>query len=226
MSIDGKINCPACGSSNSGITALTRSIECAQCGQWIHFNNNIWSSTGRFEHEIDAPGFLRTGRAGLLQQVRFHVAGRVRLGYKRGHWDEWWLAFEDGTGCWIEEDDGNYLLHTEVSLNDTQTDDAKNSGALNTAAALEFRVDTEALQATHVGQFIDAGNERWFVTETGNATVLGAEGQLPVSVSPGLTMRYLDAVTGGRELAIELWPEGALASISTLLDATTLRWDS
>ena len=186
----------------------------------------MWSSAGRFEHEIDAPGFLRTGRSGELQHRRFNVAGRVRLGYKRGHWDEWWLTFEDGTGFWIEEDDGNYLLHTEVPLNNTQSDRVERSDTVYSAAALDFSVDIDLLQAARVGEFIEAGNERWFVTETGTATILGAEGQLPVGISPGLTMRYLDAVTGGRELAIELWPEGALASISTLLDATTLRWDS
>ena len=213
MSIDGEINCPACGSSNTGITALTRSAECAQCGQWIHFSNNIWSASGRFEHEIDAPGYLRVGRAGALNKRRFQVAGRVRLGYKRGHWDEWWLSFEDGAGNWIEEDDGSYLMHKEVPLMQSGLD---HPGSM----------DTGSLQHTRVGQFIEAGGENWFVTEAGTATILGAEGQLPVTVTPGQQMRYLDAVTGGRELAIELWPEGALASISTLLDATELSWSS
>jgi len=166
------------------------------------------------------------GRSGQLLHVRFNVAGRVRLGYKRGHWDEWRLIFEDGTGCWIEEDDGNYLRHAEVSQDATISDRVVHSGTAGATGAPGFTVDTVALEATRVGQFIDAGYERWFVTETGTATVLGAEGQLPVSVSPRQKMRYLDAVTGGRELAIELWPEGALASISTLLDATTLRWDN
>lgn len=192
----------------------------------MHYNNNQWSTSGRFEHEIDAPGYLRTGRSGTLEDQRFTVAGRVRLGYKRGHWDEWWLSFEDGTGCWIEEDDGNYQRHTEVSLNDTHTDKARQSDAMDAASALDFKLDTVALAATRVGQFIPAGNEQWFVTETGAANVLGAEGQLPVTVSPEQTMRYLDAVTGGRKLSIEVWPDGALASVSTLIDTSALRWDT
>jgi len=128
---------------------------------------------------LDAPPLLRVGRSGILEKRRFMVEGRVRLASLDGHWDEWWIQFEDGTGQWIEEDDGSYNLHHEQSTEDNLAVDIK---------------------------------------------VTGVQGQLPVSMSPGFDMHYIDAVADGKELSLELWINEVTASISSTLVAADILW--
>ena len=71
---------------------------------------------------------------------------------------------------------------------------------------------------------LNAGTESWFITEKGEAEVLAVEGQLPVSLSPGFKLTYLDAVAGGRELAIEIWLNEVSASISRQLSPKDIQW--
>ena len=132
--------------------------------------------------------------------------GSGRLASIDGHWDEWWIQFEDGTGQWIEEDDGSYNLHHEQSTGD------------------ELSEQISTLRELSPGSMLQASGNNWFITETGDATVTGVQGQLPVSLTPGFDMHYIDAVADGKELSLELWMNEVSASISSTLVAADIHW--
>ena len=161
-----------------------------------------WVAGGEFTRALDAPAFLAVGREGRLEGARVEVAGRARLGYEDGEWDEWWVRGEDGTGRWLEEDDGRYLLHEPVAAS----------------------VPTGA--SVGVGGTLEADGRRWLVVESFEATVLGAEGELPVPVPAGSRVRCVDAVGGGARLSLELWGDETLASIARPADEAGLVWDA
>lgn len=199
-----EVNCPSCGGSNNGISPISRSLSCAHCGNLLYFNNNAWHSGGKFPTEIAAPPLLTVDRHGLLAGRSFRVAGRVRLEYSDGHWDEWWLEFEDGEDCWLEEDDGSYYFHQSQPVT-TRPEDTINLAP---------------------GQMFNAGERSWFITEAGKATVIGVQGQLPVTLQPGFELNYFDAVTGGQTLSIEVWGNEIKASLAEPVNPVTIAWES
>jgi len=198
-----QVNCPSCGGANQGISPICRSVSCAHCGNLLYFNNNTWHSGGKFPTEIAAPPLLAVDRCGSFSGRSFRVAGRVRLEFSDGHWDEWWLEFEDGENRWLEEDDGSYYFHQPQSVT-TTPDETKNLAP---------------------GQMFNAGGRDWFVTEINSAAVVGVQGQLPVTLQPGFQLNYFDAVTGGQTLSIEVWGNEIEASIAESVNPATFNWE-
>lgn len=198
------INCPACAAAIDSVSPLSRTLVCDHCGNLVRFDNSRWVSEGTFSAPLDAPPLLRVGRQGKLHGKDFQVEGRVRLADDQSQWDEWWLMFDNNQGIWLEEDDGSYHLHT----------DAPNMVLSN----------LDELRSKWPGQTIEADARQWFITETGEASVTGMQGQLPVSITPGLTVNFLDAVADGQELSIEIWMQEYSASVSSVLDPSELIW--
>ncbi len=181
MTFNESISCPSCGAAMSETTAHVRSLACPHCSNWIYLGSNGWESAGLFEHAIDAPSMLRLGKRGELEGRLFHVAGRVRMSYNEGFWDEWWLEFDDGFHQWLEEDDGVYRLHSHMdhSIAPGQFDDATVGGKVT----------------------LDAAD--WFVTERIDARVAGVEGSLPVAIVPGESVVCIDAINNGIKASFE-----------------------
>jgi hypothetical protein len=175
------VSCPSCGATIESVSAHTRSLQCPHCDNWVYLGNNGWAAAGAFEHALDAPSFVQLGRSGKLEDRSFVVAGRIRLAYSRGYWDEWWLEFDDGQHQWLEEDDGRYRLHQSI---DTPANIADPRSA-------------------KPGQKLSVNGEAWFVTESIQAQIVGAEGSLPAAVSPSETVMCIDAIFAGQKYAIE-----------------------
>lgn len=197
------LSCPACAGPIDDISPLIRSVSCPHCGNLLYFNNSGWLDGGKFSEEIAAPALLRVDRQGSFAGDRFRVAGRVRLSYEGGSWDEWWLEFENGNDRWLEEDDGAYHFHSPVTLN----------------------VEPAVFKTLKVGQVIASDGQNWFVTESGSARVMGVEGQIPVTLRPGFTLNYFDVVGDGKEVSIEVWDNEVEASMVSNTNPGNFNWD-
>lgn len=186
MAFADQLSCPACGVVVEAVSAHTRSLQCPHCGNWVYLSGGGWASAGSFEHALDAPSMLRVGRRGSLSEGRgesrdFVVAGRLRLSYPGGYWDEWWLEFEDSFHQWLEEDDGRYRLHNPIT----------------------FSVPLTAVKNTKVGGQLVANEKHWLISERLEATLAGTEGALPVAVRPGEKMICLELLGNGEKLSLE-----------------------
>ena len=208
MSTSSDLSCPSCGVAVEGISAHTRSLQCPHCSNWVYLSGNGWTSAGLFEHAIDAPSMLRIGRRGTLVLAgdaprKFVVAGRIRVTYSQGYWDEWWLEFEDANHQWLEEDDGTYQLHSNENI----------------------KIDGAVVLAAGAGSGLQVGNDNWFVTERIDAEVAGAEGMLPVATSPNEKIVCVDAIGNGKEYSIEATGLDSNITHSQAISASALVWD-
>ena len=197
------VSCPSCGVVIENTTAHTRSLACPHCGNWVYLGSNGWEVAGLFEHAIDAPSMLQLGKSGMLSDRPFIVAGRVRLSYSEGFWDEWWLEFGDGNHQWLEEDDGAYFLHLFIEANG----------------------DASSLQSAKVGEHVDLNGNSWFVTEKIDTLVAGVQGQLPVAILPGERVVCIDVIGNGSRLSIEAGDNELQVSKSTAVPAAHFSWN-
>lgn len=196
------ISCPSCGVAIEDTNALTRSMTCPHCGNWVYFGSNGWESAGLFEHAIDAPSMLQLGKAGELADRRFVVSGRVRLSYEDGYWDEWWLEFDDGNHQWLEEDDGSYKLHESINVS----------------------AEADQMKAASVGGNVNIDGEDWFVTERVDSQVAGVEGSLPVAIFPGEGVVCIGVMGNGDNLAIEASDQEVQITRSTVVRGAAFKW--
>ena len=87
-------------------------------------------------------------------------------------WDEWYAAFEGDRWGWLSEAQGRFYLLFEEKEDEDRPKFYK----------LEPGDEVPVPEA----------DERFVVAETGTATVLGAEGELPFGIAPGSVYPYAD----------------------------------
>jgi hypothetical protein len=54
-----------------------------------------------------------------------------------------------------------------------------------------------------VGTTIQVGNKQVFITQKGEANIVGGEGQLAFNILPGDEVRYLDGNSGEEQISLE-----------------------
>jgi hypothetical protein len=173
---------------------------CAYCGSTAYWDASQVRSAGT--QAALTEGFTRLYRdaAGSLRGTRFETLGRVRYGYGRGFWDEWYLRFADGTTAWLTED--------------------------NHELCLERRVDAAPPPDDGLVRIMLGGLE-FAVEERGEAVCMGAEGELPFVVTLGERYRYIDGSSpdGRHSLGIEYGAAGSAVFIGEWLGHEELALD-
>jgi len=139
---------------------------------------------------------LTVGTIASIQGRRFQALGRVRFEYEDGYWDEWYLAFDDGTDGWLEEDEGELALVSQVPVTSTPPHP----------------------RTVRAGERVTWGQDSIYVLETGTATLVGMEGQLPRGHFIGMTMDYLDGTMDGRVVMLEFMPDEVECFVGTKID--------
>lgn len=205
MSFSALLSCPSCGVAIENMSAHTRSLQCPHCANWVYFGSNGWVAGGVFDHALDAPSMLHTGRCGKLAARNFVVAGRIRISYEDGFWDEWWLEFEDGNHQWLEEDEGSYRLHDAVQP--------------------ESKPDNAVFMAAKVGSTIGIDSDNWFVAERIDAEVTATQGTLPLAIIPGEQLVCIEVFGGGKKMSIEASGLDITISESEAVSAARIEWD-
>lgn len=182
MAAPESVTCPSCGAphdiANPGIVAFA----CPFCGSVVSWDAERVRLAGR--QSVLSEGFTRlyTGAAGSLHQTRFVVLGRVRYGFERGTWDEWYLELQDGSIRWLTEDNHELALESQVE---------------GEAVPLADRVRPGSRLTLHDTSFV--------IEEVGEAECLAVEGDLPREIELGETYPYVDGSSpdGRYSLGIE-----------------------
>lgn len=173
--------CPSCGAPLPARNPGVRAQTCEYCGTISMWDEQGHTDSGKTSMLPEGFTRLFRGATGTLRGTRFEVLGRVRYGYDRGFWDEWYLRLEDGSTAWLTEDDHHLALET-----------------MRGAAT----VPTETLE---VGETIPVDGTTYLIREVGTARGLGIEGQVARGVLPDETYGYADghSLDGARTLGIE-----------------------
>jgi len=164
------MNCPSCAGELDWDQRFAHLVVCPYCSSSIVVDEQALRVSGKMNVLAVPPGPLFVGGTGRLGKHTFRVAGRVRYGYGRGVWDEWYLLLGDDTTAWISQDEGGYTF------------ERLRSDAAPSAELLEARP----------GAQVQLGSTSFQVNERDEATCEGGEGQLPFDLEVGHRIAYLD----------------------------------
>jgi ssDNA-binding Zn-finger/Zn-ribbon topoisomerase 1 len=176
-----RLTCPSCGAEqqlrNPGITV----VVCDNCDTTLYREAGSLSA-GEKSIVGEPASALAIGSTGRVGDRMVTLIGRVRFQGSASTWDEWFGTDEKGREVWLTEDEKNYTLER----------------------ALPTGVPGAHPELT-IGAELSLASRRYQVDERGEARCLGGEGQLPRTIRPGETYRFLDAteINGSTQLTIE-----------------------
>jgi hypothetical protein len=169
-----------------------RAAECPGCGAPLRF---AWSSAVQtacpychsiiVRHDVDLERVgeaadlppdaspIQIGTEGQFDSKSFWVVGRIRYAWAQGNWNEWHIAFNDGTNGWLA---------------DAQLTYAVSFLRPNEAPA----VQPDALRA---GQVFSFENHNYVLTTLTRASYVGFEGDLPFTTAGKQDMLFADLRT-------------------------------
>ena len=168
MSIPPAFNCPSCGASLSPRFKYSKIITCEHCQSGLFLDDKSVQLRGESSVMADYPSLLTLYSDFQYKKWRFQPIGHLRFEYAHGFWDEWWVISPSGQGKWISVDEGDYAIEVPVKINNP-----------------ELRFNKLVL-----GKKIPLFGEQLLVTELGQATCVGLEGELPEVISLNDQFQY------------------------------------
>ena len=110
----------------------------------------------------------------VINKKTYIPLGKVRYSYGRGFWEEWFLKGEDNREYWLSIDEGDFVLQHKTSM------------------SLPFQSPHSIRVGSKHGEFM--------VSEKGEGTCVGFEGELPEKVELEKKHYYLHLSKGGGNL--------------------------
>lgn len=161
-------------------------VVCEYCDSSIILDADAARISGKMAALAPPGGLLFVGAQGEALGREFRVIGRVRYGYGAGYWDEWFLAFDDGTPAWISEDEDRLVIENPLDL-----------------GSLSFTWDSVS-----PGDRVPLLDRMFQVDEKDVATCEGGEGQLPFAIVQAEQVPFLDLSNGDQFATLEFEPDG------------------
>ena len=169
--------CPSCGATVRFTHAQSAAAVCASCRTTCVRDADTVRDAGvvsAFERELSP---LQIGTRGQHEGRGFRLIGVIRRGRPGVRWNEWYVAFDDGTTGFLGEGNGEYALYGRSPH------------------------DPPAKIACVPATRVQIGPATWWVMEVGEASVLQADGELPAGVAEGDTSSYADLREAGGKRA-------------------------
>ena len=174
------LNCPSCGAPLPVAHRFVKMVTCDFCEQISLLRRGSLELAGMVATLTQLPSNLYLDATGHLDGRSFRILGRLQYAYEAGYWHEWFLVFDDGTGGWLQEDEGRFTLYQKETL--------------TTAPPFE---------QVRVGQRIPISGHQVFVTEKSEAQIVGGEGQLAFAILPGEKVCYVDGLSNDMQISLE-----------------------
>jgi hypothetical protein len=114
---------------------------------------------------------FQIGTEGYYQGTRFTLAGRMKIGWQDGSWNEWFMATDDGRKGWLAEAQGFYAICFETD-----------------PPPLEFAVravENQKKRTNFIGSSITLEDRKLKVVDSKKVTCIGSEGELPFAAPQG-----------------------------------------
>jgi hypothetical protein len=183
-------SCPSCGAQVVFQLGNTLLKVCEHCGVAVARKGADLENYGKVAALLPTRSVLALGlRGGYEGAPKFTLVGRLQLDYGAGGWDEWLMAFDDGTWSWLSEAQGRFHYMAPSVL-----------------------PPLPPFTSVRVGQAFDLGPAGSFVaTEVRRAKFAAAEGELPFDVAPGSELHFVDLSGPGGQFATADYGAGTAA---------------
>lgn len=164
-------NCPNCGGPIEFKLGASAALVCPWCRFSVARSDRDLTAVGKVADLVPTAPVMTVGDLGRVDGRPFTVGGRLQLDHGQGPWDEWYVAFEDGTWGWLAQGQGRWYLTGPTAASGFPT--------------------WEQMVPGNAGQ-LPGTDVTWTVAERGESTLLSAEGELPFPAVPGERGRYVD----------------------------------
>lgn len=108
--------CPGCGAPVEFRSAQSTHAVCAYCQSTVVRQGEQLARIGKMADVFEDYSPLQLMASGRFKQRGFIVVGRLQYRYADTAWNEWQLAFDDGTAGALSEDNGAFVLTQPASL--------------------------------------------------------------------------------------------------------------
>ena len=176
-------NCPQCGDRLAIHFKYTKLVKCQSCGSSIFLEDESVKLIGKSSVLSPEPSLIELYKMFKLQGKTFTPLGKIRYGYGRGFWEEWFLKDEKNQEFWLSIDEGDFVLEQKVKF------------------SLPFKSTTNFEVGTQHGKYL--------VSEKGEGRCMGFEGELPHNIEIGEKHQYIHLSQGGGNLMTLEFREGS-----------------
>ena len=168
-------NCPACGAPVEFKSGQSIVVICSYCRSAVARTDRELKDLGKVAELVETGSPLDVGMRGKWKDVPFELTGRAQLGHEMGgQWDEWYATFSNGWLGWLAEAQGRFYITFQYPIPEG--------------------VQLPSFDQLQLGQHVPGlpWPTPMIVAETGRATALGAQGEIPYLLTPGETYYYAD----------------------------------
>ena len=166
-------NCPGCGAPVRFLWSSAVQTNCPYCHSVIVRTDVDLEKVGEVADLPPDASPIQIGTEGQFDNKNFLVVGRIRYAWKQGNWNEWHIAFSDGSDGWLADAQLTYA----VSFAKPGMAPAVNADSLEPGQAFTFE------------------NRAYVVTTNTRASYVGFEGELPFTTAGHEQMLFSDLRT-------------------------------
>jgi hypothetical protein len=110
-----ELACPSCGATVEFKSKASTFGVCRFCKSSLVRQDLKLDLIGKMAELQEDLSPLQIGTRGRYEQKSFEVVGRMRLAWKDGFWNEWYVVFNGDKTGWIAEAQGTWALSTELN---------------------------------------------------------------------------------------------------------------
>lgn len=151
------LNCPNCGAAVKFGYANSVQSVCTYCGSVLVRSDMALEKIGEISEVPNDASPIQIGTEGSYRGKGFYVIGRITYDYENGSWNEWHIAFSDGSNGWLSDAQLEYAI----------------------SIVLPKPSDLPPEKQVRVGKRFNFGSESYEVTSITEANYRGVEGELP-----------------------------------------------
>lgn len=149
--------CPGCGAPVEFRSAQSTHAVCGYCQSTVVRQGDTLARIGKMAELFNDFSVLQLGTAGVWQQRKFTLVGRLQYKYGEGTWTEWYALFGDGSPGFLSEDNGAFVFGTP----------------------LPPRNDVPAADYFRVGNTTPVNGKPFTVGSNEQVSLISAQGELP-----------------------------------------------
>ncbi len=168
-------NCPQCGAPIQFSFKQAVQAVCGFCKSIVVRQGVDLVLVGKVADALIDASPIQIATEGQHAGQSFVAVGRIVYEYDGGRWNEWYLAFNDGTYGWLSDAQLEYAISFPLAV----------------AAPAEVSRGTQ----------VQLGNESFMVTSITRARYVGVEGEMPFTTWDKTESTFADLRSANRRFA-------------------------